>query len=79
MTLILSSTDVLTDEKGFCVYELHHLLPNTDYELRMCSVNNHVKGQHTESKTHQTLKTGENTLVYTFHYSFIILNEIVIS
>ncbi|CAG2203599.1 unnamed protein product [Mytilus edulis] len=47
--------DILEGENGDFSYELGNLQPETCYEMKVCSVDNHVKSQYTEYKTNQTL------------------------
>ncbi|CAG2254143.1 unnamed protein product [Mytilus edulis] len=55
-SLTLSSEHISTNEDGCQVYKLQELLHDTFYEVRMCSVNNHVKSKYTEPKTQKTLQ-----------------------
>ncbi|VDI39042.1 Hypothetical predicted protein [Mytilus galloprovincialis] len=61
----LSTRDVLTEENGRRVYTLINILPETGYELKLCSVDNNVKSHHTESKTILTPKRGNEIFKFT--------------
>lgn len=62
-----SATKDFTEENGFRMYELHDLLPDTNYEIRICYVKTHVKGQYTQFKTKTTLKIGKDIFVIHFY------------
>lgn len=66
ISLNLSSEHISTNEDGCQVYTLQQLLHDTFYEVRMCSVNNHVKSKYTEPKTKKTLQLGKATFVFNF-------------
>ncbi|CAG2243851.1 COL12A [Mytilus edulis] len=54
---LLSTKDVSTKENGCYVYKLQNLSPDTCYQLKLCSVDDHqVRSQHTENQTRKTLK-----------------------
>lgn len=54
------TTDDSTNERGYHMYTLENLSPETYYELRMCRyMDMQYKSQYTESKIHKTLKTGK--------------------
>lgn len=62
-SLPLSTTDTLNKNNGLRLYELQDLLPETYYELRICSVEKQIKSHYTDLKTQQTLKTGKDSFV----------------
>ncbi|CAG2251783.1 unnamed protein product [Mytilus edulis] len=51
-----STTDVSSDKTKRCMYTLLNILPDTGYEIKLCSVDANGNSQFTESKTKQTLK-----------------------
>ncbi|CAC5392229.1 unnamed protein product [Mytilus coruscus] len=52
----ISIDNVVEQINGRLMYKLKNLLPETNYEMKICSVSNHNKSQYTESKTPQTQK-----------------------
>lgn len=58
--LLLSIETVSIKEDGRYMYNLQKLLPETCYEVRMCSVHKGVRSQFTEPKTQQTLQIGKS-------------------
>ncbi|VDI21665.1 Hypothetical predicted protein [Mytilus galloprovincialis] len=61
----LSTTDLSAEENGRRVYTLLNILPETGYELKLCSVNHHVRSHFTELMTILTLKPGNVTFKFT--------------
>lgn len=59
----MCTTDVLTKENGCRMFTLQHLFPDTEFELKLCSLDNHIKSHYSESKIRQTLKLG-NILIF---------------
>ncbi|XP_052097355.1 uncharacterized protein LOC127732361 [Mytilus californianus] len=51
-----STKDVLAEKDGRRMYTLLKILPETGYEIKLCSIGYHVKSHYTESKAKQTLK-----------------------
>ncbi|VDI59680.1 Hypothetical predicted protein, partial [Mytilus galloprovincialis] len=52
--VIISTEDISADNDGHLVYKLQNLLPETYYELKMCSIDGHAKSQYTIYRTQRT-------------------------
>ncbi|VDI15578.1 Hypothetical predicted protein [Mytilus galloprovincialis] len=70
--LILSTEDVLTVSNKSS-YELQKLLPETMYEVKMRTIDNHLNSQYTECKEKQTLKLGKGTSYTSLTYLFQLM------